>query len=196
MWKRTMVMAAGLFLAASGLSAQMGQMHEQRSDTMPGMMGQRMMMGGMSGQGMMGPEMMQMMGQGMGMMATGGPGPAMILRMSDALELTDDQVSRLSEIRDEFSDNRQQHMSVAMAAHQKAAQALEGDSPDFGAYEEALSEAASHMVQAHVTMAQASVQARGVLSQDQRQQLQQGMHMMREMMGEPGMQRGMMQPPR
>lgn len=186
-----MAMAAGLFLVTSGLSAQMGQMHGQRSDTAPGMMGERMMMRGMMGQGMMGPEMMEMMGQGMGMMATGGPGPAMILRMSDALELSQDQTSRLNEIRDELSDVRRQHMSAGMAAHQEAERALQGDAPDFGAYEEALSEAASHMVQAHVAMARASVRAREVLGPEQRPQLERSMDMMRGMMGEPGTGHGM-----
>lgn len=182
MFKRTMAIAAGMLLTASGLSAQMGQMHGQRPDTMPGMMGQGMMMGGMMGQGMM-----QMMGHGMGMMATGGPGPAVILRMGDALELTEDQVSRLERIQEDASAARRPHMEAAMSAHRTGAQALQGDSPDFTAYEQALSEAATHMVQAHVAMARASVRAREVLTEEQLGQLHSGMRMMRGMMGRPEM---------
>lgn len=192
MLNRISAMTCSLILAATALSAQQPGMRMQRMDSLPGMMGEQMMMGGMMGQGMMGSGMMQMMGQGMGMMATGGPGPAMILRMEDALDLTDDQIGRLEEIRQEFSGTQQQHMNAAMSAHQNARQALEGEDPDFEAYQEALQEASTHMVQAHVAMARAAVQARQVLTAEQRQRLQQGMGMMQGMMGDPGAGSGMM----
>ena len=83
-----------------------------------------------------------------------------------------------------------------MEAHQDAATALEGDSPDFDAYEWALREAADQMVQAHVAMAQAAAEGGAVLTEEQRQQLQGSMQMMRGMMGQgqsemmgPGMMR-------
>lgn len=192
MLERTTAIVAGLLLAGSGLSAQMGGVHGERPDTMPGMMSRDMMMR----EGMMGSAMMRMMGQGMGMMATGGPGPAMILRMGDALELTEDQVSRLDAIRSEAADAHRSHMQAAMSAHRAAGRALEGGSPDFDAYRDALSGASSHMVQAHVAMARASVQAREVLTEQQREELHRGMGMMRAMMERPHtggmMQRGRM----
>lgn len=180
--------------AAPNLWAQRGGMHEQPPDSMPGMMGDRIgqgMMGGMMGQGMMGPGMMQMMGQGMGMMATGGPGPAAILRMGDALGLTDAQRTRLQQIQDDFSGSMTNHMNAAMPAHTTAQQALHGDTPDFDEYEDALREVADHMVQAHLNMARAAAEARGLLTEEQREQLQQGMGMMQGMMGGPGMGGGM-----
>lgn len=193
MLRRISAVTCSLLLMTAPLSAQQRGMNMQGMDGMPGMMGEQMMMGGMMGQGMMGSGMMQMMGQGMGMMATGGPGPAMILRMEDALDLTDDQVARLEEIRQEFSGSQQQHMNAAMSAHQNARQALQGGDPDFDAYEEALQEASTHMVQAHTAMARAAIQAREVLTAEQRDRLQEGMGMMQGMMGEPGTGSGMMQ---
>lgn len=192
MLQRISAVTCSLLLMTAPLSAQQPGMPMQDMDGMPGMMGEQMMMGGMMGQGMMGSGMMQMMGQGMGMMATGGPGPAMILRMEDALDLSDDQVDRLEDIREEFSGSRQQHMNAAMSAHENARQNLEGENPDFDAYEEALQEASTHMVQAHLAMARASVQARQVLTAEQRERLQQGMGMMQGMMGDPGTGPGMM----
>jgi len=141
------------------------------------------MMGGMMGQGMMDSGMMQMMGKGMGMMATGGPGPSMILRMGDALGLTEDQRIRLQAIQEEHSGSTTGHMRSAMAAHQEAAEALRSDSPDFEAYEDALREAANHMVLAHTGMARAASEAREVLDAEQRGQLQ---RMMERMMERPG----------
>jgi Spy/CpxP family protein refolding chaperone len=182
-------LGAGLVLIASGLSAQARGVPGQPSDMVPDMMGQGM--GGMMqmmGQGMMGGGMMQMMGQGMGMMATGGPGPAMILRMGDALELTDEQRSQLEAIQSEYSEAVQPHMGSMMEAHQNARAALEGDSPDFDAYEEALQEGADRMVDAHVAMARAAAEARDVLTEEQHQRLQSSTQMMRGMMG-PGMRR-------
>ena len=80
----------------------------------------------------MGPGMMEMMGQGMGMMATGGPGPAMILRMGEALDLKDEQRNQLQAIQSEYSDSVEPLMAAVMEAHQ--------------------------MVQAHVAMAQAAAE--------------------------------------
>ncbi len=192
MAKRIPALGAGLLFVACMTS-------EQPSDTVPGMMGQGVGMGGMMPmmcEGMMGPGMMEMMGQGMGMMATGGPGPAMILRMGEVLDLTDEQRTQLQAIQSEYSDSVQPLMAAVMEAHQDAATALQGDSPDFGAYERTLREAADQMVQAHVAMAQAAAEGGHVLTEEQRQQLQGSMQMMRGMMGQgqskmmgPGMMR-------
>ena len=186
--KRIPALGAGLLFVACMTPGQ-------GSDTVPGMMGQGVAMGGMMqmmGEGMMGPGMMEMMGQGMGMMATGGPGPAMILRMGEVLDLTDEQRTQLQAIQSEYSDSVQPLMAEVMEAHQDATTALEGDSPDFRAYERTLREAADQMVQAHVAMAQAAADGGGVLTEEQRQQLQGSMQMMRGMMGQG--QSGMMGP--
>ncbi|MFP3949071.1 MAG: Spy/CpxP family protein refolding chaperone, partial [Longimicrobiales bacterium] len=111
----------------------------------------------------------------------------------EALGLTDEQVSRLEEIRDEHSNAQRQRMTEAMSAHQEARQAVQGDTPDFDAYEEALRHASEHMVQGHLSMARAAAESRNALTEEQRNQLQQGMGMMQGMMGGSGMGDGMMQ---
>jgi Spy/CpxP family protein refolding chaperone len=195
MLQRMSMLGTGLFFVASCLSAQGRGAPGGPPGAMPGMNGDGMGMGGMMqmmgqgmmGGGMMGPEMMSMMGQGMGVMTTGGPGPSMILRMGDALNLTDEQRSQLDAIQTEFTDSVEPLMAGAREAHQNAAAALDGDSPDLEAYERALREAADGMVEAHVAMARAAAEARDVLTDEQREGLEGGMQMMQGMMGGGGM---------
>ncbi len=63
---------------------------------------------------------------------------------------------------------------------------------DFVAYERALREAADQMVRAHVAMARAAAEGGDVLTEEQRQQLQGSIKMMRGVMGQG--QSGMMGP--
>ena len=132
--------------------------------------------------------MMQMDGGMMEMMAMPAS-PQMILRMREALDLTDQQVQRIEAIQGEMQQGHQPHMHAAMQAMQEAQRLLEADSPDWTRYEAQLREATNHHVQAHVAMARASVDARNVLTAEQRERLGTGMTMMREMMqgGMPGM---------
>lgn len=145
----------------------------------------------MMGQGM-GSGMLLLMGQSMGVMATGGPGPAMILSMRETLDLTDDQSDRLEAIQAEYTEAAEPHMPVMLTAHEDARTALDADPPDLGGYERALREGADGMVKAHVAMAVAVAKARDVLTTEQREQLPRlGMgHMMHRMTGSqmnPGM---------
>lgn len=152
--------------------------------------------------GVMQPGMMQMMqrmhGQGgmMGLMEGGmmgmAGGPAMILRLEESLELTDDQVERLEAIRESARSGMRQHMMQGMQSMQAAQELLAGDSPDLDAYEERLREAANHMVLAHTAMAGATVEARGLLTPEQRERLALARRMMQEMRG--GMMQGSMMP--
>ena len=190
--RTTAFVAALLLVASQPASGQMhSMMHGQHGDSMPSMeMARGMMMGGMMGQGMMGSGMMPMMGQGMGMMDTGGPGPSALLHMQDELELTDQQVTALESIRDDARAAMQGRMSAMMSAHQAAADALEGASPDLDAYEGNLRTAADLMVQSHLAMARSALEAREILTPAQREMLDaRGMQMMRGMMmhGGPGM---------
>jgi Spy/CpxP family protein refolding chaperone len=185
--RRIAAVAAAVTVLAGAVAAapQVAGMHGQDPNAAGSMgMAQGMMMGGMMGQGMMGSGMMQMMGQGMGMMATGGPGATAILRMHDALNLTDDQVKRLEKIQQDLQTTVQPQMAAMMSTQNAAAQALRGDSPDFNAYQQSLQAAANVMVQAHVAMARSQVEARNVLTTEQRQKLQtQGGQMMQGTMG-------------
>lgn len=190
--KRTVLtIGVGVLLGATSLSAQQHEhgTPDQDPDAAMGMSGMMQMMG----QGMMAPGMMRMMGQGMGMMATGGPSAATMLRMGEALRLTDEQKSRLQAIQEQYSESTRMPMQQVMQAHQQAAAALQGESPDFEAYEDALREGAARMVDAHVAMARAAVEAKAVLTDEQRSQLRNLAQMMRGMMMGGG-QSGMMGP--
>lgn len=125
-------------------------------------------------------DMMQVMhGQG-GMMGRDA-GPGMILKLKESLELTDDQVKRLMTIQKEAQAGMQQHMMAGMKAMQAADKLLDVASPDFAAYEVAMRGAANHMVLAHTGMARADVEARQVLTADQRNHLTLARKMMKEM---------------
>lgn len=164
-----------LLLTAPADAQHRGMGQQQPGQMMPGMG----MMSGMMGAGMMDQGMLQMMGQGMGLMATGGPGPTLILRMRDVLDLSDEQVRDLEEIQDR-SQGQSMSESV-MQAHTRAQQALAGDDPDFDAYESALRDAMDDMMQMHVEMGRATVEAKEVLTEEQRLRLEEIGHGM--MMG-------------
>lgn len=213
MLKRTIAIGTALLLSTAGLHAQRGNVSGEAADTIPGMRGHGMMMKGAMGHGMMGHGMMgcPMMGEGMmgegmmgeGMMGEGmrgegmrggmmghammmgaGPSPGMLLQRRDALELTDDQVTRLEEIRDEVSGTMQGHMTVMMSVRREAAEALQDETPDLDAYQETLQRAASQMVQAHMAMARAANRTRDVLTAEQWEKVRE-----QGMTGHPGMMR-------
>lgn len=186
---RTMIAAAvlvGAFAApANAQQHQHGQMQGQEQGQEQGAMMScpmmQQMMQGMHGQGM---DMEGMQGQmGPGMMGSMQAGPGMILRSAEALELTPDQTERLEALQERTHSEHQEHMQAAMAAHQEAAAALEGDAPDLEAYSAALGEAADHMVVAHVAMTRASLEARAILTPEQREKLGEIMGDMRGMHG-------------
>jgi hypothetical protein len=137
------------------------------------------------GQGMHDMQGMQGM-QGMNhcMKMMGGPPPAMVLQHQEELGLTADQVTRLETLKAEAGSGA--HMTEVMAAHSRAAEAIEGDAPDWTAYETALRAAADHMVQAHTAMARTAVAARDVLTPAQREQLSGMDHGMSGMMAGDG----------
>jgi Spy/CpxP family protein refolding chaperone len=110
--------------------------------------------------GMMGEHCMKMMG---------GPPPAMLLHHQEELGLSADQIRRIERLQTETHGGA--HMGAAMAAHREAAELLQADRPDFAAYEAKLREAAGHMIQAHTQMARATVEARGILTPEQREQV-------------------------
>jgi Spy/CpxP family protein refolding chaperone len=112
--------------------------------------------------------------QRMGMMAEhcpmkGGAQPAMILLHADHLGLSQDQVRRIEAIRDRTDGAA--HMQGAMATQRQAAELLQAEQPDLAAFEARLRQAADHMVQAHTTMARAAVDARAILTPEQRASL-------------------------
>lgn len=160
--------------------------------------------------GMMQPGMMEMMSPGMmqrmhgmggpggtmgmmdgGMMGTAG-GPAMLLRLEESLELTDDQVARLEALHESAQTEMRQHMMQGMQTMRSSHELLDGESPELSAYEARLREAANHMVLAHTAMARAAVDARALLTPEQQERLALARTMMEEMRG--SMRKEMMMP--
>ncbi len=128
-------------------------------------------------------DMMAMMGGGMmgGNMMGMDAGPAMILKMRESLELTVDQVQKITAIEKTAQSGMQQEMMKGMQAMKAAEKQLDVTSPDLKKYEASLQDAANHMVQAHTGMARADTDAWQVLTAQQRDHLTFARKMMKEM---------------
>lgn len=167
------VMTALTVMAALVAAPAMAQEHHgAQQDTARA--GMEMMQGGMM-QGMHGQQ--GMMGGMMEMAA----GPGMILRLQESLDLSEDQVAKLEALQESTRQEMHPHMMQGMQAMRSASDLLDSDSPDLGAYEAQLREGTNHMVLAHITMAQAAVDARELLTANQRERLALARSMMKEM---------------
>lgn len=170
-WTTTTLTLAAL--VATPAAAQQAGAQPRGAGTCPGMgmmmMGGEMMGGARRGEGMSGMMHGQsgMHGQGM-THASMASGADVLLGAADQLGLSADQTARITEIRDQAAEDMDAAMGEMMDAHQAASQALEGDAPDLAGYERALGRAAGAMVQARVAAARATVDARAVLTPDQR----------------------------
>lgn len=140
------------------------------------------MMAGGSMEGMSGMQHMDRMSGMMSMMQGMGLGPAALLGAADRLQLSPAQKSRLGALAEKAAQEHQGHMQAIMAAHQDGAEALKATAPDLDAYQRTLEVAADHMVQAHMAMTRATIEARGVLTEEQRGQVQEGLTLMGSMM--------------
>ncbi len=107
--------------------------------------------------------------------------PSMILMLKESLELSADQVTRLTAIQATAQAGMKEHMMEHMQGMQSAATLLEPVTPNFTAYEAELRKAANHMVLAHLGAARADADARGVLTPMQRDRLSLARKMMKEM---------------
>lgn len=108
----------------------------------------------------------------MGACAMGGvPGPAALLEVKTELALADDQIQRLQELDNKVAGARTQPMNQAMELHQKAAQILNSDNPDWEEYEDVLEDMHKALIPFHVETAKLALEARGVLKPEQRTKL-------------------------
>ena len=117
------------------------------------------------------------------------PGPMIILQLREPLGLTQTQVQRIEAIRDRAQREHEPHMQAAMQTMREADSLLDMPSRDLSRYEAKLKDAANHHVQAHLAMTRGWLEAREVLTPEQRSNLQFGLKVMRQMMRErmPGM---------
>lgn len=156
------------------------QAQEQEQDPPQGHRHGQGMQQGMQHGGMQGG-----MGMGMGMaMMRAHPGPGMILRLRESLELSEEQVERLTAMHEEAHEGMQAHMEQAREARSRAHEIMMGEDPDMDAFGEALQEAATHRVQAQQAMARVHLEAGEVLSDDQRQLLHTITEAMHELHGD------------
>ena len=187
-WSWTLGAGMVLLLAAtSGAHAQQkgmmrGQMHADTARSCPGGMGG---MGMMHGHGMMGgmhrakgmmrgargdsAAPMPMRRGGMGMM---GARPAQLLAQRDELGLTDDQVTRLEELGEKQRGMMQGMHTGMMAVRSQMRNMTEADSLELDAYRSALEAMADQMVGHRMQWARFQQQVLGVLTPEQREQVE------------------------
>jgi Spy/CpxP family protein refolding chaperone len=115
------------------------------------------------GQGMM------MCSEGMGSMMMSSTDPAMLLRAAEVLGLNARQKTTLQAIQTRHASTIASNQQQAKTAHQKLGDLLNAERPDLAAFEAALNQASTFGVNAHVAMARAAVEARAVLSKEQRE---------------------------
>jgi hypothetical protein len=134
-------------------------------------------------------QMMTLMAQMHGMMGgeamSGGVGDdaeaGMPLRLSMSLGLTGDQVGRIDQIEERSRAEHGGHLRLAIEAEGVGIAALQASSPNLQEYEARAREAASHRVEAQLALARGSVQAREVLTGEQREKLRSLMEAMHEL---------------
>lgn len=184
------ILAAAVMAAvtAAPVAAQQGQGHGQ------GHQGHSMMMqSGPHGHAMMEGD------HGHAMMAAMafGPGPAMLLRQRDALELTEEQASRLDSLRAAMHSSMEDHRAGMQEIHQGMKTLADSEEPDMARFRELLEQMADSRVDLAVRMAEVHREAMDVLSPEQRSNARYGMelmhHRMMRMHHEEGGHGGMME---
>jgi Spy/CpxP family protein refolding chaperone len=157
-----------LAVVAAPLAAQQPPADTARRPTRP--MGHGMMQGHMHGM-MMGP----MQGRMMGMMEMMGPmmrgmafAPAHLLDHKDALELTPQQVTRLTALRDAAKLVHDAAHTEAQTHRDALAEAMKAAAPDTVKVKQHFQAMQAAMGRAHWAMLSAAAQARGVLTEVQR----------------------------
>lgn len=103
------------------------------------------------------------------------------LSLRESLDLTADQVTRLTTLQASSQAEMMRHMVAHTEGMQSAAVITESAVPDLPAYETALRAAANHMVLEHLAMARADADARAVLTPMQRDRLVLARRVMKEM---------------
>lgn len=133
------------------------------------MMGDPGMMSGGMGVGMIMRSMTGM--PGMGMTLGSEPDASVILGAAEELGLDELQIERLEAIRERSLEIHGAHMEASVGAREEASVILGADVLDLDEYEQALWEAAQHMVTAHLGLVRLSFEARDLLSPEQVERL-------------------------
>ena len=127
--------------------------------------------------GMMDGQQMQGMGMGLmdsmmaPMMRSMATAPERLLLRKAALHLTADQVSQITALRDAMRPVRDSAAQQAMMHLKEMDAVMHVPSPDTAAIRQHFEAALQYMGQAHMAMLDAAAQARAVLTDDQRKQV-------------------------
>ena len=127
--------------------------------------------------GMMSGQMMDMQGMGMmdsmmaPMMRSMATAPERLLARRTALHLTSDQASQLMALRDALRPVRDSAAQKAMMHLREMDEVMHVPAPDTAAVRHHFEAALQYMGQAHMAMLDAAAQARAVLTDDQRKQV-------------------------
>ena len=200
---KTMQVLLALAVAAP-LAAQQPDSARQPAMPMGPMMGPGMMQGGMM-QGGMQPMMGPMMGHMTQMMGMMGPmmrgmafNPAHLLTHKDDLKLTDQQVAKLTALRDAFVAAHDSAMAAMQTHMQAMAPLMSAAAPDTAQIKPHFQAMQAGMTKAHWALVSASAQVRAILTEAQRARVEgwaDAMQQMMPMMG-PGMPMMQQRPPR
>ena len=97
--------------------------------------------------------------------------PAMLIDHAQDLGLTSEQQAKVTQLAQTSQASCEQHMQAAEASHKAAAAVLDGAHPDVAAYQSKLREVADHIIEAHVAVVKAGLEASAVLTPAQREKL-------------------------
>jgi Spy/CpxP family protein refolding chaperone len=167
---------------AAPLAAQQPDSAKKPAMPMGHQMGPGMMQGRMMDmQGMMGP-MMGHMSQMMGPMMRGmGYMPEHLLMKKDQLQLTAQQITRLTALRDAGKTAHDAAQADAKTHMDALRQVLQANAPDTTALRQHFQAAHSAMGNAHLAMLRATAQAKAVLNDAQRGRVEGWMDAMEQM---------------
>jgi hypothetical protein len=97
--------------------------------------------------------------------------PTMLLHHAQEIGLTAEQQEKVSELARTSQASCEQHLEAAAGSHKAAAALLGQDSPDVAAYQARLRETLDHILQGHVAVIKAGIEAKALLAPDQRDKL-------------------------
>ncbi len=142
-------------------------------------------MGGMRKMGRMMGEGQSMMGGspmgGTAMPMMGGARASMILRQSEALELSAAQIAELETIGERHAAAHEDYVGEMKPLRESLSSLLEAPKPDLGRYESILREIADRQIAMRVRVAELGEESMAALTEDQRAKLRYGMRLMHGM---------------
>lgn len=178
----TATVAIGLLAAAPARAQQQGHGQMDHGARRAGDMMQGCPMGQI---GPVGMKHGHMGGGGAGAMVAAmafGPGPAMLLHQKEALDLTEEQASRLDSLRAAMHATLEEHRTGMQGVHEQMRGLAATEGPGLDRFRQLLRRMADARVELAVEVARTHRQAMGVLTEEQRSNARYGMKLMHHRM--------------